>query len=262
MLLVNRRHASTGRSGFTLIELLVVISIIALLVALLLPALASARESANRIKCASNLRQFGMALYAYDSDEGTVPPGRWNVQTYIGNSDVGYVHNRLRDSYGISLEMTLCPSGEGWSSGQTQYHWDNAASTLGRLTYWYLAGNGGRGTSTSHVKEGSEDLGWLGSTFPENASGYKPMMTFKRSFKIAPQEQFLMFDVAYEVAPHGQEPQSANHAGASGVLGSNALFADGHVEWHPLISGKSWQVGAAHYWTPGFDTPAGANLWP
>jgi len=71
----NSLTSATPRAGFTLIELLVVIAIIAVLVALLLPAVQQAREAARRSQCKNNLKQFGVALNAFEETYGNYPLG-------------------------------------------------------------------------------------------------------------------------------------------------------------------------------------------
>ena len=78
---------SSSRTGFTLVELLVVITVLGILIALLLPAVQAARESARRVQCSNQLRQLGIAASAYVEVHKEFPPG---VSQRYFNSSVTY----------------------------------------------------------------------------------------------------------------------------------------------------------------------------
>ena len=137
-------HGACRASGFTLIELLVVISIIAMLVGILLPAIHRAQELARRAVCAVNLRGIGLALAMHEQQNGAYPyvptnGSGWNVSTGTGRAvdpvnasgqNVAQERNPSSCLYPLvrggfcSAKLFICPSaGEQADTGGTDY-WD------------------------------------------------------------------------------------------------------------------------------------------
>jgi prepilin-type N-terminal cleavage/methylation domain-containing protein len=139
------------RKHFTLIELLVVVAIIAILAALLLPALRKAREQARRTVCTSNLRQFGMLLNFYTDDNDEAYPGPHIANR--ANAVITLQHNtkKLMAPYVSTPDILYCPSNlqafnatrtttlfEGWAVNVTRSYIGYANYTS--FKYWVNSG--------------------------------------------------------------------------------------------------------------------------
>lgn len=241
--------------GFSLVEVLIVVAIIVILAALLLPALSSAKESARRAICASNLRNLTTVLLVYEHDNGQLPPARWNVPTYFSQ----YTHILIRDKYGVQEKLTICPSGGEWLNDS--FEWNQNSDPVARLMYFYLGGDG------QHPGNPSVN-GWQANTFDHVNDGYHPTLSLDTA-PLPLHRQFLLLDVLYYPGGNAdsQSPWRSNHIRRDGLgAGGNVAFADGHVEWQSAVSGKTWRLysggSSALMWTPSDPVPSGAFFWP
>ncbi|WP_169977310.1 DUF1559 domain-containing protein [Tautonia rosea] len=127
------------RLGFTLIELLVVIAIIGVLIALLLPAVQSAREAARRAQCVNNLKQIGIALHNYHDQVNAFPPGA------IADESRGSIWAGNSQMSTLSWRALILPQMEGtnqYNALNFDVHGSNTGAGAGAwFTAWVTVNN-------------------------------------------------------------------------------------------------------------------------
>ncbi len=228
--------------SFTLIELLVVVAIIAILAALLLPALSRAKESGKRTLCASNLRQWGIIAYSFSDDNQArfpVPfrmkysaynftgPGcvasnylNWNLNEWF----YGTYYETLQE-YGLTDAISLCPSGyQTGVSYAADWTWWGSRVTIG---YQYIGG------SWEGLKNQSGRYSRNGPRHQWNDNVARPVAA--RASDSGLSEKIMAADrVELRTGAWGANVFYANHRQFSPDPykpdWENVLFADGHLE--------------------------------
>jgi len=218
------RCAVRQRRAFTLVELLVVVAIIATLMAVLLPALRKAKEAANRVACAANLRQLGLAIYMYANEyKGSLPMteygfgGRgswicWPPQADIAQSSLTPY---LRESL---AKVMLCPSEDLASHSPMPY---GPYPYSYSLNYWVFA--------PKHVRRISRIV------FPS-----RKIFAIDENAQTIDDGCFNIFEAAFS----GKNFLSNRHSEISG----NALFADGHCDFiDRSLCGRSYPLHSEYF---------------
>jgi prepilin-type N-terminal cleavage/methylation domain-containing protein/prepilin-type processing-associated H-X9-DG protein len=223
-----------ARHGFTLVELLVVIGIIALLISILLPSLNRARDQANRIKCASNLRNQGIAMTMYVNQYRKYPG-----HAALGLGPAAVWPTRLRAFLNKDHGVFLCPSqpdGFQWKKYTTNGTAGVAASGFGyeptevllnvhNVAFSYGYNDWGAGPVTNGA--GQKGLGGDVDQAAVRELGAGRVKVASDMIAITDNTADRSWD--YNIDPY----QADQWPGKIHSKGANVLFCDGHVVWYP-----------------------------